>query len=342
MMPARANRSVALVLGVIVTAFFATGLKAGEFMAEQYRSNLKQSTCQTTERLADFLVESQVPGQTGWAWVKGKDQVAPNMNGLVSLALMEAYQVTGKLTYLRAAQRHADDLLARPPQGMPFKPDVELMVRMYGIYQDAAYRDAARDLFERIRARSPDGADEIARIAKGRQAHPALLGYDAALAIRAALAVDERQYAFQLADEVVRRTGSWYRPKDDPRFTLVSAAALVGVLEALDEAHFRPTLSKLRAGLAEAQSNSGAWLANETQPTAHAILALMYSPVSEERQAARQGIAWLRSTLLSDGGLASYNDGMPEPFVGQVFTGVNAEALTAMAAACAMEQKQQP
>ena len=152
--------------------------------------------------------------------------------------------------------------------------------------------------------------------------------------------MDERQYAYQLADEVVRRSASWYLPKDDPRFTLVSAAALISVLETLDEAHFRPTLAKLRAGLTEAQTNSGAWLANETQPTAHAILALLYSPVAEERKAARQGIAWLRSTLLADGGLATYNDHMPEPFVGQVFTGVNAEALSAMAAACALEREQ--
>jgi len=338
MMPKRATHLLALVLGVTTLASFAPAAGAGELLAKQYQPNLSLSTCQATERLADFLVAEQVPGQAGWAWVRGERQVSANMAGLVSLALMEAYQATGKLSYLRAAQRHADDLLTHPVIGVPFKPDVELMVRLYGVFQDEAYRTAARELFDRVRARSPEGAAEIARIAEGRKAHPALLGYDAAMAIRAALSVDERRYAYQLADEVIHRSADWYLPKDDPRFSLVSAAALVGVLEALDEAHYRPTIATLRGGLARAQSGSGAWLANETQPTAHAILALLYSPLPAQRSAAQDGLAWLRSTLLSDGGLAVYNDHMPEPFVGQVYSGVNAEALTAMAAACAQER----
>jgi hypothetical protein len=314
------------------------GLTA-EPMARQYQPNQGLNACQAVERLADFLSDCQIPAgddSVGWTWQLDQRELAPNMAGLVSLSLLDAYQATGKLLYLRAAQRYADGLMTRPYPGQPYKPDVELMVRLYGTFDDPDYRVAARDLFARIQQRSPSGADEVARIEKGRQAHPALLGYDVAMAIRAALSVDERAYAFQLADALIARSGFWYQPKNDARFTLVSAAALVSVLEALDEAHFRRTITRFRRDLLRAQSSSGAWHDNETQPTAHAALALLYSPQADERRAAQRGISWLKTTLLQAGSLATYNDKMPEPFVGKVFTGVNAEALTALSAACSL------
>jgi hypothetical protein len=260
------------------------------------------------------------------------------MAGLVSLALLDAYAATGELRHLRAAQRYADGLLLRPRSGLAYKPDIEVMVRLYGVFDDPAYRRAARRQFERIRARSPSGADEVARIAAGRKGQPALLGYDAAQAIRAALAVGERRYAFGLADAVLERRDHWFRPQRDARFTLVSSAALISALEALDEAHYRARLAPLRDWLAAAQADSGAWHHNETQPTAHAALALLFAPRPAHREAARRGLDWLRSTLLRDGGLAAFNDHMPEPFVGEVLSGVNAEALMALSAACALER----
>ena len=150
------------------------------------------------------------------------------------------------------------------------------------------------------------------------------------------LSVDDRRYAFELADQVIARSGTWYRPRDDRRFTLVSTAALVSALEALDEAHYRRTIDKMRARLANSQEASGAWLENETQPSAQATLALLYSPQAAEREAAQRGVRWLISTLLEKGSLATFNDYMPEPFVGQVFSGVNAEALSTLASACSL------
>lgn len=317
--------------------------QAEPFLAEQYKSNRQVSNCQAVEQLADFLVDCQAPAgekTVGWSWEAGQTEIAPNMAGLVSLALLDAYQATGQLTYLRAAQRYADGLLARPDPSGVYKSDIELMVRLYGVFDDPAYRQAALDMFAAIGQRSADGTAEVARIAAGRTSRPALLGYDVALAIRAALAVDERAYAYQLADALVARSANWLLPNRDPRFSLVSAAAVVSALEVLDEAHYRKTTSRLRAGLARAQQASGAWYQNETQPTAHASLALVYSPLAAERQAATRGLAWLRTSLLKSGSLAAFNDHLPEPFVGQVFSGVNAEALTAFSAACALEQAQ--
>ena len=119
----------------------------------------------------------------------------------------------------------------------------------------------------------------------------------------------------------------------------VDKAALVSALEVLDRARYQKTIKRFRADLASAQGKSGSWCNNETQPSVHAVLALMYSPFASERRAARNGIGWLKSTLLRPGSLASFNDHMPEPFVGRVFSGVNAEALTALSAACAIERE---
>ncbi len=327
----------------LVTGLLLAGPVAADPLAGQYRANQQLGACQATERLADFLVERQRPGRdgAGWAWRIGQDELAPNMAGLVSLALLDAYAATGELRHLRAAQRYADGLLLRPRPGLPFKPDIEVMVRLYGVFDDPAYRRAAQQQFERIRARSPSGADEVARIAAGRKGQPALLGYDAAQAIRAALAVGERRYAFGLADAVLERRGDWFRPERDARFTLVSTAALISALESLDEAHYRARLAPLRDWLAAAQADSGAWHHNETQPTAHAVLALLFAPRPDHREAAGRGLGWLRSTLLRDGGLAAFNDHMPEPFVGEVLSGVNAEALTALSAACRLQRGSQ-
>lgn len=332
-------RSIASAVSLLAGLLLVTSA-AADPLASQYRANQQLDACQAADRLADFLVERQRPGAggVGWAWRIGQDELAPNMAGLVSLALLDAYAATGSLRHLRAAQRHADGQLLRPRAGLPYKPDIEVMVRLYGVFEDPAYRRAARQQFERIRARSPRGADEVARIAAGRQGQPALLGYDAAQAIRAALAVGERRYAFGLADAVLERRGDWFRPERDARFALVSTAALISALESLDAAHYRARLAPLRDWLAAAQADSGAWHHNETQPTAHAVLALLFAPRPAHREAARRGLEWLRSTLLRAGGLAAFNDHMPEPFVGEVLSGVNAEALMALSAACRLQR----
>ena len=60
----------------------------------------------------------------------------------------------------------------------------------------------------------------------------------------------------------------------------------------------------------------------------------MDSTYSRQRRAARRAVEWLKSTMLNKGAFASYNDYMPEPFVGQVISEVHAEALSALSRAC--------
>ncbi|RLB58018.1 MAG: hypothetical protein DRI34_06130 [Deltaproteobacteria bacterium] len=185
-----------------------------------------------------------------------------------------------------------------------------------------------------ILSRSPTGADEVRRIWRGRQASaPALLGFDVALAIRAAQVNGYRSYAYQLADAVLASLQQWYRPDRDTRFSLVSAASLAEALRRLDAGHYRGIGDRFRAALLRHQQVNGSWQANETQPSAYAALALA-AGTPREREAFRRGIEWLKSTMLRRGGFALYNDYMPEPFVGRIISEVHAEALQALSLAC--------
>lgn len=324
----------------VVSLLAAVPVRA-ESMAAQYKLNLDRDVCTAAEAAASFLVACQQPGEdgvAGWSWVVGQGEPSANVAGLASLGLLDAFDATGNQDYLRAVTRYAEGLLSRRDsftvKNLPYKSDIELLARLGRLNDDAAMQRAAAGLFALVQARSPSGADEVARIAAGRKAAPALLGFDVALAVRAAQAVGEDRYALQLADAVLGRRASWWLEKRDPRFSIVSAGALVAALDRLNPSHYARAIGNLRARLAALQADSGAWASNETQPTAYAVLALMGSKLAEERAAARRGALWLKSTMLKQGSFASYNDYMPEPFVGRVISEVNAEALSALSALC--------
>jgi hypothetical protein len=217
---------------------------------------------------------------------------------------------------------------------LPYKADIEFLSRLADVTKNDGYREAARKMFEVIREKSPKGGDEVARIARGRKRAMRLLGFDVALAIRAAHAVGEKRYAYQLADEVLQRMPAWYRLSKDPRFALVSSAALASALRAVDAGHYRKQIQRFRADLLRYQQKNGSFLVNETQPSAYAVMALMDSTYSRQRRAAKRAVKWLKSTMLKKGAFAAYNDYMPEPFVGQVISEVHAEALSALSRAC--------
>jgi len=312
-----------------------------EEMATQYKANLDRDVCKATGVAADFLVKCQKPGEkgtVGWDWVVGEGAYAPNVAGLASLGLVDAYTATSNQAYLDAAIKYAKGLLARKAsfsrKNLPYKSDIELLVRLATIQKDDAYNKAARELFDIVRSRSATGAKEVARIAAGRKQTPSLLGFDTALAIRAAAVLGEKRYGYQLADAVVKRTKSWYRVKKDPRYSLISAAALVVALEELDAGHYAKTINRFRTRILGHQNENGSWLQNETQATAYAVMALKGSQLTAEREAAAKGATWLKSTMLKEGSFATYNDYMPEPFVGRVISEVNAEALSALAMLC--------
>ncbi len=309
-------------------------------VASQYEAGFKQDVCKAMSRAADFLVAVQKPaerGAVGWSWQVDKGPISRNVAGLAGQALLSAYSATGNEKYLEAAKRYADGLVAEKDKwstkNLPYKTDIEFLARLGKLTGASVYSQVAASAFEVIRKRSPDGASEVERIASGRKNSPSLLGFDVALGIRAASAVSARNYAYQMADAVIGRMGGWYRIKEDARFSYLSGAALAAALSELDAGHYRSTIEGLRRDLQKAQQSNGAWLSNETQPSAYAVLALVDGTPSQ-RAASAKGIDWLKSTMLKKGSYAVYNDYMPEPFVGQVISEVNAEALSALAMAC--------
>jgi len=331
------TRATPLVLSLILIPL---PLLAGA-MSKQYQPNLEMGVCKAMTRAADFLVKVQKPGEDGemgWSWVVGEGNPSANVAGLAALALLDAHQVSGNAEYLKAATRYALGLMNRlvdySGDNLPYKADIEFLSRLADLTKNDGYREAARKMFEVVQAKSQNGEEEVARIAQGRRRAMRLLGFDVALAVRAAHAVGEKRYAYQLADDVLQRMPSWYRLSNDPRFSLVSSAALTGALQALDAGHYRKQIQRFRADLLRYQQKNGSFLVNETQPSAYAVLALMDSTYSGQRRAARRAVDWLKSTMLEKGAFASYNDYMPEPFVGQVISEVHAEALSALSRAC--------
>ena len=332
------TRAMPLVLSYLFLV--SPPLLAGS-MSKQYQPNLEMGVCKAMTRAADFLVKVQKPGEDGelgWSWVVGEGNPSANVAGLAALSLLDAHQVTGNGEYLKAATRYALGLMNRLVEfsgdNLPYKADIEFLSRLADVTKNDGYREAARKMFEVIRKKSPKGGDEVARIARGRKRAMRLLGFDVALAIRAAHAVGEKRYAYQLADEVLQRVSSWYRLSNDPRFALVSSAALAGALRAVDAGHYRSQIQRFRADLLRYQQKNGSFLVNETQPSAYAVMALIDSTHSRQRRAAQRAVNWLKSTMLKKGAFASYNDYMPEPFVGQVISEVHAEALSALSRAC--------
>ncbi len=337
-------RDAMFTMALGVGGLLMAGSVLAEPVAKQYQANLSRSSCESLARGADFLASAQVEshdGLVGWSWQAGVEAMAPNQAGLVSLSLLDAYDALGDVSYLHAAERYGEalvDACRRDREGLfAYKPDIEFLGRLGKLQAEPSYTEAAQDLFLHQLSRSPLGADEIARIAEGRKSRPSLLGFDGALAIRAALAVGERAYAYQLADALVARSAQWYRPTKDLRFSLISSAALVPALEQLDAAHYAGLVARFRADLARLQAAEGSWLSNESQVTAYAVMALAKSPLADQRDAAERGAAWLKSTALKAGSFATFNDYMPEPFVGEVLHEVSAEALNALALACRAE-----
>lgn len=285
-------------------------------------------------RASQTLLESQ--RQDGrWGWDIDASRSSMNIGGVVAEALLQGYEHTGESTFLKGALRYGRGLVERyddAPDTLPYKPDVAFLVRLSAVSGQDIFADVARRWFALVMRRSPSGSLEYRRIAQGRHAAPDLVGYDVALAIRAALAVGETVYARALADAAVVFRDRWLR-KPDSTFGLISRSALVRAMREIDALAYAGTIAPWVQEILAEQHPNGSWRHNETQSTAYALLALSGSDRPEVRAAATRAVRWLAGSLLTRARWATFNDGLPEPFVGEVLTVVQAEALSAVVAA---------
>jgi hypothetical protein len=313
-------RFVVLVLVSGASSAFASGL------GETHDAELAQ----IAERAGQSLLRARLP-TGGWSWERKDKKEGDNFGGIVAESLLAAYEQSGRDIYLEAARDYADRLVERyrrAPSELPYKPDVEHLVRVSEVTGLPVYAEVARTWFEAVKKVSPRGSAEVQRILRGRQKSAELVGYDVALAIRAALAVEQFDYARELGDAVWSARQSWMRAKSV--FGTIGRAALLDALATLDAKRYAAAIDSLAKALLREQTENGSWCANATQPTAYAVRALSRLTGDKARAAAKRGAGWLSQTLLADGSWAHFNDGLPMPFVGDLITEIQAEALTAV------------
>ncbi len=310
-----------LLLGLCPSWAFASGLGPAH----------SQQLLHIAERASDFLVQARL-ADGGWPWNLHDGKEGDSYGGIVAESLLAGYEESGRTVYLDAARDYAAKLKHKfraHPGALPYKPDIEFLVRYAEASGDWACAELAKKWFANVVARSPDAASEVGRIMAGRQAVTNIVGYDVALAMRAALAVEEYDYARALGREVWSQRHVWLQDPDGT-FGTISRAALLSAMLMTDAHTFDGPTAELSRALVAEQKANGSWCNNETQATAYAVRALAQAQGDHTRVAARRGSNWLSATLLADGKWAHFNDGLPPPFVGDILSEVNAEALSAV------------
>lgn len=317
-------------IALLVVVLAAPALGGQQPVPAQYARNLRRPVedrlCEAAQALAraqrDFRGAS-----ASWEWIAGSGQAAPNEAGLVAVALARSPDACGSRDALRrfaearAAQHRAGDFL--------FDPDVEALALAARNLGWSEYTPVAREAFDR-RYGPASGEEIVGRLMMVRGGAP-IVGYDAALAIRAALAVGDRPKAIQIADAAVAVMPRWGERQADRQGTLTSArGALLEALAMVDPARYQRSAQDLIHHLVLSAGADGSWSGRTTQPTAYAVRGLSRWPEPAGQSAAERGRRWLRLTQLDDGTWSTFNDWLPEPFAGDRIPGVTAEAMLAL------------
>ena len=275
---------------------------------------------------ADYLVHAQgwyrgkVPTdlglrkrivRNGWQWREGRASTAVNFTGIIALALLDAHERLGRPEYLDAALLYGmalvNDFREFRSLTLPFRPDLELLVRLSEVTKDPSYKEAAAAWYTNFKQASPKGKDELRRVIEGRagpKARP-LTGYEMAFAVHAALAVGDTAHALDLADSAWQGRRSWMAKsvKAAGSWDLLSRAALLRALSLCDETRYEVAIRQLTDDLVGSQLKDGSWSGGSTQTTAYALRALLRAAPDDKlaRAATARAAAWLSGSLGSNG-----------------------------------------
>lgn len=286
---------------------------------------------------ADFLARAQadfrqadgsIRWRSTWAFDTASTQPALNAAGVVARALVAAGG-RGDARALAAAQSWGRALLAElAAGGTAFDPDIEALAELGRLAGDPAMTQGAQASFQQ-RYGMANGREIVERLFWIRKGVPALVGYDASWALRAAVAVGERAKAQEIVEALALTRSRWESPCEQG-FHLTSRGALLAAIPAGLSAQSDALRDALKRSILDSQDKDGAWGAHNTQATAYAVLALRGLPDAEARRSAARGARFLRATQLRSGGWATFNDFLPEPFVGETVYEVTAEAMLAL------------
>ncbi len=310
---------------VSLGGMFAFTAFAGAPVPASYRKNLSTPVQTQLCRAARALVGAQTSDDgPSWAWQRGGQTEAPNAAGVVAVALS---RVGGDCGTRTALARYAQARLAQGGQQL-FDPEIEALALASEVLGEARYLDAARAAFE-LRYDGASGREIVERWLWLRH-DKHLVGFDAALAIRAALAVGAKDKAREIADAAALLAPRWSEGKDTG-FLTTSRGALLEAFAAVDAARYASAGRDLMHHLVLTQGRGGSWVSRNTQATAYAVRGLASWKDEAASSSAERGRRWLRLTQLQGGGWATFNDLVPEPFVGDVVHEVTAEVMLALA-----------
>lgn len=271
-----------------------------------------------------------------WEWEIGSGLAYRNTQGASARGLVAAYRLTRQRALLTGAVCAAQQVLRRSeanPTERRFFGDLLLLSDLAEATFSHVWAARARAAFAVIRAEFPTGAALVAHhLARG-----SLAGWDVATQIEVAVAVEQDDYARELAAEIVARRAEWeHFPSGDTDYTLLSQAALLEALAGLERRgggarrSIRGYRGEVRRHLLDAQGLDGSWADGDFQTTAFALRGLLAEP--DRREDARRSVAgaqrYLLATETAEGGWASE--------VGGENAQVNSEVLVALVAA-AME-----
>jgi hypothetical protein len=318
-----------VVAGTLAMPWAARGEKVP--LPAQYAERLKAPANEALRAGASYLAGAQHDFQDAkatWPWEEKGGQAAPNAAGIVAKSLTAVYVRTSDASVKAAAESWGRARVAEVDAGkLVFDPDVEALAELGKVTGEAAYAKAAKAAFEQ-RHSNATGREIVERLFMVRKGNEALVGFDAAHTIRAGLAVGQLEKAREVAQALADTEKRW-NVEDKHGFRLTSRGAVLEALVALKGN--LPLEASLRSQILGSQGKDGTWGQRNTQATAYATRALLVSGDAKSLEAAKQGLQFLRSTQLKAGGWGTFNDFLPEPFVGESVFEVTAEVLLAVA-----------
>lgn len=296
----------------------------------------------------DRLVQEQ-NADGGWFWYAddpdcgaGAGVSCPNISGVTALGLIDSYAKTRDIDHKNAAKAAGDALVARreaapPCDGIsatggdrPYSVDTDFLVQLTKLTGDRRYKANAASWFSCIVEDFPSGADRAdERIDRRIGQNLNNLGeWDAALDIRAALALGQRAYALAEALRVIERQPDWdvYDADCEGCELLGKGLLLAAVHDLRSNKTIQAAMASWQADLLTAQEPDGSWGEGSTQTTAYVVMGLARYGAAGGRAAVVRGRDFLLSMQLASGG---FMDGVGFPDENNEVTSEVLQALNA-------------